>query len=118
MNKKILLGSVFAVFVLVAISLTSVASTDNKENHSPLYIFRTERANDLEVSVSDSADYVGFGEETVQIPEIVITETEQNLAFTLPVTKCWFCPTYVPNLTCFIVTCHIICKIGTILHNC
>ncbi|UCF11826.1 MAG: hypothetical protein JSW06_07195 [Thermoplasmatales archaeon] len=67
MNKKILLGSIIAVTILIGVSFTSVIGYDSVKSssalNSPLFNVRTSRALDKE-SKDISTDYLGHGEET------------------------------------------------------
>jgi len=66
MNKKILLGSIIAVAVLIGVSFTSVVgykSVASDVKASPLFNIRTNRAIDEE-SGELSCEYVGKGEES------------------------------------------------------
>ena len=65
MNKKILIGSILAVAVLIGVSFTSVvgySSVKPDVKASPLFTVRTNRAID-EDSEDLTCDYVGKGEE-------------------------------------------------------
>ncbi len=65
MNKKILIGSIIGVAILVGVSLTSVVgynSVTSDVKASPLFTVRSSRAIDEE-SEDLSCDYVGKGEE-------------------------------------------------------
>ncbi|UCD13577.1 MAG: hypothetical protein JSW60_08480 [Thermoplasmatales archaeon] len=65
MNKKLLVGSIIAVAVLIGISFTSVvgySSVKSNVKASPLFTIRTQRAIDEE-SKDLTCDYVGKGEE-------------------------------------------------------
>lgn len=109
MNKKIVVGSVLAVFVLVAISLTSViGGIDGSENSSPLYVIRTEQANEQETTFSDSADYIGVGMETVSVLDMdADQEAEQeNYPSVWPSNTCLGQRTYCP-----LGTCKLLCRI-------
>jgi hypothetical protein len=64
MNKKILIGSIITVTVLIGVSFTSVVgyrSVDSEVNASPLFNIRSSRAIDEE-SEELSCDYFGKGE--------------------------------------------------------
>ena len=65
MNKKILVGSIIAVAILVGISFTSVVgyrSVTSDVKESPLFTVRSSRAIDEE-SMDIACDYVGKGED-------------------------------------------------------
>ena len=64
MNKKILLGSILSVVILILVSFTSVIGYQSTSNTkvSPLFNIRTSRAID-EKSEELSCEYVGKGEE-------------------------------------------------------
>ena len=65
MNKKILIGSILSVAILILVSFTSVVgynSVDSDMKPSPLFNIRTSRAIDKE-SQDLSCEYVGKGEE-------------------------------------------------------
>ncbi|UCD13327.1 MAG: hypothetical protein JSW60_07155, partial [Thermoplasmatales archaeon] len=68
MNKKILIGSIIAVAVLIGVSFTSVVGYSNVKSNSietsPLFTVRTKRAIDEE-SRDLIYDYVGKGEEII-----------------------------------------------------
>ncbi len=68
MNKKILLGSIIAVAILVLVSFTGVVGYQTKSStiarESPLFSVRSSRAIDEE-SKDLTCDYVGKGEESV-----------------------------------------------------
>ena len=72
MNKKILIGSIIAVVVLIGVSFTSVVGYNNVVSDvkaSPLFNIRSSRAIDEE-SEDFSCEYVGKGEEiNIQIPK-------------------------------------------------
>ena len=72
MNKKILLGSILSVVILILVSFTSVIgyqSTSNNTKVSPLFNIRSSRAIDKE-SEDFRCEYVGKGKEiTIPIPE-------------------------------------------------
>jgi len=68
MNKKILIGSIIAVAILVLVSFTGVVGYQTTKSStiaraSPLFTVRSSRAIDEE-SKDLSCDYVGKGEET------------------------------------------------------
>lgn len=80
MNKKIVFGSIGAVFLLITISMFSVISArdtvETNETVTPLYKVRTDSAVQLEESIAIEADYVGEGaEETIYLPEYLISQT-------------------------------------------
>ena len=65
MNKKILIGSIIAVTVLIGVSFTSVVgyrSVESNVKASPLFNIRSSRAVEKDSKVL-SNDYVGKGEE-------------------------------------------------------
>lgn len=67
MNKKILIGSIIALCILISISFTSVVgyrSVVSDVNVSPLFNIRSSRAIDEE-NRDFSCEYVGKGEESV-----------------------------------------------------
>ena len=67
MNKKILIGSIIAVAILIGVSFTSVVgynSVTSDVKASPLFTIRTSRAIDRE-SKDLTCDYVGKGRGTV-----------------------------------------------------
>jgi len=69
MNKKILIGSIIAVAILIGVSFTSVVgyiSVESNVKVSPLFNIRTSRAIDEE-SKDITCDYIGKGE-TIAIP--------------------------------------------------
>ncbi len=71
MNKKILLGSIIAVVILVLVSFTSVVGYQTTKSStiaraSPLFSVRTQRAIDKD-SRDIACNYVGKGEE-INIP--------------------------------------------------
>ncbi len=73
MNKKILIGSVIAVVILVLVSFTSVVGyssvKSNSAINSPLFSIRTQRAIDKEIK-DFTCDYVGKGKEIkIHLPE-------------------------------------------------
>ena len=74
MNKKILLGSIIAVVILVLVSFTGVVGYQTTKSStiskaSPLFSVRSKRAIDEESNVVTS-DYVGKGEEiALSIPK-------------------------------------------------
>jgi len=73
MNKKILIGSLVAVVILILVSFTGVVGyqttkSSNIAKASPLFTVRTSRAIDEE-SKGLSCDYVGKGEDiTISLP--------------------------------------------------
>ena len=73
MNKKILLGSIIAVVILVLVSFTGVVGYQSAKSStiaraSPLFSVRSKRAIDRE-SKDLTSDYIGKGEEvTIPIP--------------------------------------------------
>ena len=73
MNKKILIGSIIAVAILVLVSFTGVVGYQTTKSStiaraSPLFTVRSSRAIDGE-SQDLSCDYVGKGEEnTISLP--------------------------------------------------
>ncbi|MBA7636882.1 hypothetical protein ES703_44510 [subsurface metagenome] len=73
MNKKILLGSIIAVVILVLVSFTGVVGYQTTKSStiakaSPLFSVRSKRAIDEE-NKGIACDYVGKGEESkIQIP--------------------------------------------------
>ncbi len=75
MNKKILLGSIIAVVILVLVSFTGVVGYQTTKSStiaraSPLFSIRSKRAIDEE-SKDLTSDYVGKGEESVlSIPRL------------------------------------------------
>ena len=69
MNKKILIGSIIAVAILVLVSFTGVVGYQTTQSStiakaSPLFTIRSSRAIDEE-SKDLSCDYVGKGEEII-----------------------------------------------------
>ncbi len=68
MNKKILIGSIIAVAVLIGISFTSVVGYQSTSRTiaetSPLFTVRSSRALDVD-SKDLTCDYVGMGEESI-----------------------------------------------------
>ena len=69
MNKKILLGSIIAVVILILVSFTGVVGYQTTKSStiakaSPLFSIRTSRAIDEE-SKDIACDYVGKGEESI-----------------------------------------------------
>jgi len=72
MNKKILIGSIIAIAVLIGVSFTSVVgyrSVASDVKASPLFNIRTSRAIDVE-SHDFSCEYVGKGIQTlITIPK-------------------------------------------------
>ena len=69
MNKKILIGSIIAVVILVLVSFTGVVGyqttkTSTVAKASPLFSVRSRRAIDEE-SKNLTCDYVGKGEESI-----------------------------------------------------
>jgi len=81
MNKKILLGSIITVVILVLVSFTGVVGYQTTKSltiarASPLFSIRTSRAIDEE-SKDLACDYVGKGEESVlSIPKRNDTKIE------------------------------------------
>ena len=74
MNKKILIGSIIAVVILVLVSFTGVVGYQTTSSTiakaSPLFSVRSSRAIDKE-SKEFTCDYVGKGEESIlSIPKI------------------------------------------------
>ena len=71
MNKKILIGSIIAVAILILVSFTSVVGYNSVTSDikvSPLFTVRSSRALDKE-SKGLTCDYVGKGEEiSIQLP--------------------------------------------------
>ncbi|UCF12928.1 MAG: hypothetical protein JSW06_01390 [Thermoplasmatales archaeon] len=66
MNKKVLVGSIISVVILILVTFTSVVGYRAVESNvkvSPLFTVRTSRAVNKE-SKDLSCDYVGKGEET------------------------------------------------------
>ena len=66
MKKKILIGSIIAIIILILVSFTGVVgyhTTKSNVRASPLFNIRTSRAIDEE-SKDITCDYVGKGEET------------------------------------------------------
>jgi len=119
MKKKLIIGSVLAVFLLLSISLASVVSSETNTveiKDSPLYGIRTDRA--IEDNAEEaSASYVGENNEFIA-PSIEITEEDE--AFLLP-TGFTTCPSNCPptnhpdcptmSETCWgRRTCRIICR--------
>ncbi|UCD13904.1 MAG: hypothetical protein JSW60_00355 [Thermoplasmatales archaeon] len=83
MNKKILIGSIIAVAILVGVSFTSVVGYSGVKSNvkaSPLFTVRTKRAIDEE-SRDLTCEYVGKREE-ITIP---ITTRNNRIAFVLKV---------------------------------
>jgi len=74
MNKKILIGSIIAVFILIMVSFTGVVGYQTTKSStiaraSPLFAVRSSRAIDEE-SKDFSCDYVGKGElNNIYLPE-------------------------------------------------
>ena len=72
MNKKILIGSIIAVAILVLVSFTSVVGYNSVESDlkpSPLFNVRSSRAVEEE-GMDFTTDYVGKGEElTIPLPD-------------------------------------------------
>jgi len=74
MNKKILIGSIIAVAILILVSFTGVVGYQTTKSStiaraSPLFTVRSSRAIDEE-SVDLSCDYVGKGElNNIYLPE-------------------------------------------------
>jgi len=67
MNKKILIGSIIAVAILVGVSFTSVVGYNSVESDvkaSPLFNIRTSRAIDEE-GKDLNFNYIGMGEESI-----------------------------------------------------
>ncbi|UCD14590.1 MAG: hypothetical protein JSW60_04005 [Thermoplasmatales archaeon] len=67
MVKKILIGSIIAVAVLICVSFTSVVGFQSVKSNvkaSPRFTVRTKRAIDEE-SKDLTCDYVGKGEEII-----------------------------------------------------
>ncbi len=69
MNKKILIGSIIAVVILVLVSFTGVVGYQTTKSStitktSPLFTVRSKRAIDEE-SKDIACDYIGRGEESV-----------------------------------------------------
>jgi hypothetical protein len=79
MNKKILIGSVIAICILIGVSFTSVVGYNSVESNieaSPLFNIRSSRAIDEE-SEDFTCKYVGKGEEiALSIPEIDFEMTD------------------------------------------
>ena len=73
MNKKILIGSIIAICILIGVSFTSVVGYNNINSDvkaSPLFNIRSSRAID-EDNQELSCEYVGKGEESVfSIPKL------------------------------------------------
>ena len=71
MNKKILIGSIISVAILILVSFTSVVgygSVESNVKESPLFNIRSNRAINEE-SKDFTCDYVGKGEEiTISLP--------------------------------------------------
>jgi hypothetical protein len=67
MKKKILLGSIFAVAIIIFLSFTNVVGYQNDKpsfiNKSPLFSIRTNRAIEQENNLG-SSDYIGKGKDT------------------------------------------------------
>jgi hypothetical protein len=67
MKKKILLGSIFAVAILMLLSLTNVVGHQNDDpsfiEKSPLFSVRSNRAIEQENNIC-SSDYIGKGKDT------------------------------------------------------
>ncbi len=76
MSKKLLIGSIIAIIIIVGVSFTSVVGYNGVESNlkaSPLFNIRTNRAIDEE-SHDLTYDYVGKGEEIdIPIPKRNIT---------------------------------------------
>lgn len=72
MNKKILIGSVFAVVIIVLTSFTSVVgfqSTRHSSSISPLFGIRVKRAIDIDVQGGFTSNYLGKDKEsTIAFP--------------------------------------------------
>ncbi len=81
MNKKILIGSILVVVILILVSFTSVVGYNNVESNkilSPLFNIRSNRAIDKE-SKDLTCDYVGKGEEiTISLPQYDKTDILQK----------------------------------------
>ena len=81
MEKRILLGSIIAVVILVLMSFTGVVGYQTTKSStiakaSPLFTVRTDRAIDKE-SIGFTCDYVGKGEEiNIPIPKRNDTKIE------------------------------------------
>ena len=72
MNKKILIGSIIAVAILILVSFTGVVGYQTTKSStiaraSPLFTVRSSRAIDVE-SKDIACDYVGKGEDILFIP--------------------------------------------------
>jgi hypothetical protein len=87
MNKKILIGSIIALCILVCVSFTSVVgyrSMESGVNASPLFNIRTSRAINEKTSIQ-TCDYVGKGEDAgIPIPErnttyVILSEVIQRI---------------------------------------
>jgi len=103
MNKKIVIGSILAVFVLVAISLTlTIGGVNIDKNSSPLYNVRAQQAIGQQSTVSDSADYIGFGMENVHIPEFRTLYGGVQQRPTYPTPCSFFMYTCITWLTCML----------------
>jgi len=89
MNKKILIGSIIAVAILILVSFTSVVGYRRVESNvkdSPLFNIRSSRAVDKE-GKDFTTDYVGKGEEiNIPVPKrnhvgILLYQKEITLEF-------------------------------------
>ena len=114
MKRKIIIFSILAVFTLVAISISSVISTENNANYSPLFTKRVKQAiktsNDMEQS-SDVIFYVRpYSKGIIQVP--ALTEQELDSIFCQRWTKGKQCQSWLHSCLPF---CHCICKLNTLI---
>ena len=74
MKRKVLLGSVFAVAILILVSFTSVVGFQNMESDaeqlSPLFQIRTIKTLDEYSDQSLTRNYIGKGKTTLFVPSL------------------------------------------------
>ena len=103
MNKKIVIGCIGIVFMLVAITMVSaVGNKTTAKKESPLYKLRTNRANsNKNIKIIDNF----LKDRVFYFPVILQDLRYENRNFG----GTWH-PTCIPVITCVIITCFILCK--------